>query len=419
MKISSTYNLALRSLLANKSRSFLTMLGVVIGIAAVIVVYSAGEGIKGLILGQVESFGTDIIQSEPRVPSQKTGTAKDAQSGQLMAQGVQVTSLTISDMERIDRLPNVKRSYGAVTGQVQASYGSEISKSVIYAVSAQFINVGTFKVADGRFYTDDEDRGLAQVVVLGSKVKAKLFGESEAVGKMIRLKKSKYKVVGVMEERGSSGFVSFDDFVYVPVRTMQKKILGIDHLLSITTQLYDVSQAEATAESIRLTLREAHSITDPAKDDFRVATMAELMSTLGTITSAITLLLLAIVSISLVVGGVGITNVMYVVVTERTAEIGLRKAVGARLRDILQQFLIESVLVTAIGGMIGVVLGIVLSYGISLVANNLLGLGWEFILPLRSFVVAFIFSLVCGIGFGLYPALKASRLDPIAALRSE
>lgn len=411
--------LSIKSLASNKSRSLLTVLGMVIGIGAIIVVYSAGEGVKSLILGQVESFGTDIIQSEPRVPSSKTGTAKDTQSGQAMAQGVQVTTMKIDDMAKIDKLPNVRGSYGAITGQSLVSYGSESTKSLLYGVGAYFINVGTFKLSAGRFFTDDEDRGLAQVVVLGSNVKTKLFGESEAVGKMVRMKKGKFKVVGVMEKRGGAGFISFDDFIYVPVRTMQKKVLGIDHLLSITTQITDLSKAEQTAEEIRLILREAHGITDPAKDDFRVSTMAELMSTLGTITNAITLLLLAIVSISLVVGGVGITNIMYVIVTERTAEIGLRKAVGARVQDILTQFLIESTLITMLGGAIGITFGIIVSYLISFVANNFIGLDWKFSLPLTGFMVAIIFSLACGVVFGLYPARRAARLDPITALRAE
>lgn len=419
MKVTAVVKLSLKSLIANKMRTLLTVLGMMIGIAAVIIVFSAGEGIKSLILGQVEAFGTDIIQTEPRLPSNKSTAAKDAQSGQAMAQGVQLTSLKLSDMDRINRLSNIKGSYASLTGQAVASYEAETKKAIIFGVSAYFINIGTFELSDGRFYTDDEERGLAQVVVLGSKMKESLFGESEAVGKMVRLKKDKYMVVGVMKERGSTGFISFDDFIYMPTRTMQKRVLGIDHVVSVTSQLRDVSLAEETAEEIRLLLRESHAIDDPVKDDFRVATMAELMDTLGTITGAITLLLLAIVGISLVVGGVGITNIMYVIVTERTSEIGLRKAVGATYRDVMLQFLIEAVLITLLGGVIGMVMGVLVSFAIAIVATNLLGLSWEFIMPLKGFVVATIFSLFFGIIFGVYPARKAARLDPIEALRSE
>ncbi|MEI8361202.1 MAG: ABC transporter permease [bacterium] len=411
--------LSIKSLTSNKSRSLLTVLGMVIGIGAIIVVYSAGEGVKSLILGQVEAFGSDIIQTEPRVPSSKTGSAKDSQSSQAMAQGVQVTSLNLDDLDKIDKLENIKGSYGAVTGQAQVSYGSESVRGMLYGVGANFIKIGTFKLSEGVFYTDSEDRGLLQVVVLGSNVKQKLFGDSSPIGKMVRLKKSKYKVVGVMAKRGGVGVISFDDFVYVPVRTMQKKFLGIDHLLSITSQVKNLATAESTAEDIRLILRQRHGIENAAKDDFRVSTMAELMSTLGTITNAITLLLLAIVSISLIVGGVGITNIMYVIVTERTAEIGLRKAVGAKVQDIMTQFLIESTLITMLGGLIGIIFGIGISYLIAIVARNFLGLAWKFSLPITGFVVAICFSLVCGVVFGLYPARKAARLDPIEALRTE
>lgn len=419
MDYRSTAKLSLKALLANKSRTLLTVLGMVIGIGAVIIVYSAGAGIKSLILGQVESFGTDIIQTEPRLPSGSTTQAKDTQSAQAMAQGVQIVSLKIKDMERINRLPNVVGSYGAITGQSQVSYGSEMRKAIVYGVGAHFINVGQTNLSEGRFYTEDEDKGLAQVAVLGSNIKEKLFGDSDATGKMIKLQKGKYMVVGVMEKKGSSGFISLDDFVYIPVRTMQKKVLGINHLLSITSQLRDVSKADETAEDIRQILRENHNITDTRKDDFRVATMAELMATLGTITNAITLLLLAIVSVSLVVGGVGITNIMYVIVTERTAEIGLRKAVGAKFKDIMLQFLTESVMITLLGGFIGIAGGIAVSYLIAFVANNVLSMSWKFVLPIQGFVVAIVFSLVCGVAFGLFPARKAARLDPIEALRIE
>lgn len=419
MKIGAVVKLSIKSLVANKMRTLLTVLGMVIGIAAVIIVFSAGEGIKSLILGQVEAFGTDFIQTEPRLPSSKPTAAKDAESGQAMAQGVVLTSLKLSDMDRINRLSNIKGSYASLTGQALASYESETKKAILLGVSAYFINMGNFELSEGRFFSDDEERGLAQVVVLGSKMKESLFGDSEAVGKMVRLKKDKYLVVGIMKERGSSGFISFDDFIYVPTRTMQKRILGIDYVVSITSQLRDISLAEDTAEEIRQILRENHKIENPIKDDFRVATMAELMDTLGTITGAITLLLLAIVGISLVVGGVGITNIMYVIVTERTSEIGLRKAVGATYRDVMLQFLIEAVLITLLGGAIGMIIGVLVSFGIATVASSLLGLDWEFILPVRGFVVATLFSLFFGIIFGVYPARKAARLDPIEALRSE
>ncbi|KKR19966.1 MAG: hypothetical protein UT48_C0025G0008 [Parcubacteria group bacterium GW2011_GWE2_39_37] len=404
---------------SNKVRTALTGLGIVIGISAVIIVFSAGEGIRSLVLGQVESFGSNFISIETKVPSTKSGAGGESQSGAAMAQGVQVTTLKLEDMDDINKLPNVTISYAGLQGQDQASYGSEIKKVLLFGVSATFPQIDNGEIDNGRFFTEDEDKSISQVVVLGSKIKDKLFGDADPIGKYITLHRSKYRVVGVMKPRGSSGIISLDDFVYLPVQTLQKKIMGIDHILSIVAQLKDTSLEDETAEDIKYVLRHNHDITNPDKDDFRVTTMEEIMSTLDTITGALTLLLLAIVAISLIVGGVGILNIMYVAVTERTAEIGLRKAVGAKYKDIMLQFLVESTILTLLGGISGIIIGSAISGLIAFAANNILGISWDFIIPLRAFVVAIVFSLVFGIFFGVYPARKAAKLDPIEALRSE
>ena len=419
MTIAATIKMSLKNMRSNKVRTALTGLGIVIGISAVIIVFSAGEGIRSLVLGQVESFGSNFISIETKVPSTKSGAGGESQSGAAMAQGVQVTTLKLEDMDDVNRLPNVKTSYAGLQGQDQASYGAEIKKVLLFGVSATFPQIDNGEIDSGRFFTEDEDKSLAQVVVLGSKIKDKLFSDADPIGKYITLHRSKYRVVGVMKPRGSSGIISLDDFVYLPVQTLQKKIMGIDHILSIVAQLKDTTLEDQTAEDIKYVLRHNHDITNPDKDDFRVTTMEEIMSTLDTITGALTLLLLAIVAISLIVGGVGIMNIMYVAVTERTAEIGLRKAVGAKYKDIMLQFLVESTILTLFGGISGIIIGSATSGLIALVANNILGIGWEFIIPLRAFIVAIVFSLVFGIFFGVYPARKAAKLDPIEALRSE
>ncbi len=410
--------LAVTSLRANLARTSLTTLGIVIGIATVIVVFSAGAGIQSLILGQIETFGTNIIETEVKVPTGKTGAAAASQSGVAMAQGVQITTLTLKDMDSIDKLPNIKESYAGILNQDEASYENQFHKVSLLGTNASYMDIDKSQIDYGRFFTDDEDKSLAQVVVLGSGIKEKLFGDSNPLGKKIRLHKSKFTIVGVMKPRGAAGFMNFDDYIYIPIRTLQKKIMGINHVLYIVSEVKDMSIADETADDIRAVLRENHHITDPAKDDFRVSTMTEMMNTLNTVMNAITLLLLAIVAISLVVGGVGIMNVMYVVVTERTAEIGLRKAVGAKYADIMLQFLIESVIVTVIGGVIGIFFGILFSFLISYGANSY-GLDWQFSIPLRAFVVALGFSAVFGILFGIYPARKAAKMDPIEALRNE
>lgn len=405
---------------ANKMRTALTLLGLVIGIMTVIIVFAAGEGIRGLVLGQIESFGTDTIYTEVKVPSNKTGSAGDNQSGNAQASGVQVTTLTLDDMEAFKKLPNVGLGYGAVLSQEQASYGNELRRAFVLGASADYINIDSAsKLAEGRFYTDAEDRSLANVVVLGAGMKEKLFGDSDALGQSVRLRNERFTVIGVMAGRGAVMFMNFDDYIYVPVRTLQKKLMGIDYVSYMVHKLDDANQSEATADEGRYLMRQRHNIDDPVKDDFRITTMQESLATLNTITNALTFLLLAIVAISLVVGGVGIMNVMYVAVTERTMEIGLRKAVGATSGDIMKQFLAEAVLVTLLGGIVGSLLGTGIAYLISFIANNLLGFEWRFSIPITAYIVALGFSFVFGIIFGVTPARSAAKLDPIEALRTE
>lgn len=428
MRIISTIQIALRAMRANKVRTGLTVLGMVIGIASVIIVFSAGEGINSLIVGQIESFGgSDIVETEIKVPSSKQGGGSELQSGTNLAMGVQVTTLTLDDMEDIDRLPNIKQSYAGIMGQEQVSYGNELRKALLFGVSASFIDIDQSEIDQGRFYTEAEDKSLSQVAVLGYKIKEKLFGDSDPIGKSIKIRKKKYRVIGILEERGAIMTIDFDDFVYVPIRTMQKRIMGIDHVTFTMHQVENTELIEDTQEEMRYILRENHNLPHPEgattwmgmpKDDFRVVSMTESMEIMETVTGAITLLLLAIVAISLIVGGVGILNIMYVVVSERTSEIGLRKAVGARYRDIMLQFLIEAVLITIAGGVIGVAFGAAISFLISWGASSY-GLDWEFVVPIKAFVVALGFSAFFGIVFGVYPARKAAQMDPIEALRKE
>lgn len=424
MHITSTFNTAIASMLANKVRTALTVLGIVIGIASVIIVFSAGKGIEGLVLGQIESYGTDIIATEVRLPSNKKGTAKDTESGVSMVQGIQVTTMTLDDMEDINRLSNVKAGYANIMSQDKVVYQNESKKAYIFGTNATYIDIDKSEMQAGRFFTDMEDKSLATVVVLGSKIKEELFGESDPIGKSVKFHKKKFRVIGVMKERGAIFGVDYDEFIYVPIKTLQKKILGVDYVTYMVHQLYDLSLAEDTAEEMRYILRENHDIAQPEdlsdnrKDDFRVTTMTEMMDMLSIVTDAMTWLLLAIVAISLVVGGVGIMNIMYVIVSERTSEIGLRKAVGANTSNIMWQFLIESTLITLFAGIAGIAVGVGVSYLIAKVANAQ-NFDWHFIIPLQAYITAIIFSIFFGIAFGLYPARKAAKMDPIMALRKE
>lgn len=410
--------ISLRSMVSNKSRTLLTVLGIAIGIASVIIVYSAGEGIRGLLVDQLQSFGTNIIQTEVRVPTGKKGSSGETDSAMAIASGVQVTTMTLEDVDDVKKLKNISGGYGAVLSQKKVSYGNESRKSFIFGVSADYAQIDKMEIAQGNFFSDEEDKSLVQVVVLGSKMKEKLFGDSDPIGKYITLRKSKFKVIGVAKPKGAVMSMDFDDYVYVPIRTLQKKIMGIDYLMYMVHEFVDEKAVADTAEEIKYILRENHDISDPSKDDFRVSTMEDMMQTLNTVTDAITWLLLAIVIISLIVGGVGILNVMYVIVSERTAEIGLRKAVGANYNNIMIQFLVEAVLITLVGAILGIIGGVLFSWLIS-VGANLAGFNWTFSVPLKAFVISLIFAFTCGISFGVYPAKRAASLDPIEALRKE
>lgn len=408
-----------KNLWHNKTRTLLTVLGIVIGMATVIIVYSAGEGIYSLVFNQVKAFGTDTVQTETKIPSGKSGNQGDMETASAMAAGVQVTTLTIDDMDAITRSSkNIKQAYAALMSQEQVSRAGELKRAFLYGVSASYLEVDSSKIAVGRWFTENEDKALSTVAILGSKMKDKLFGDSDPIGQSIKIRGERFTVIGVMAERGAVMTLDFDDFVYVPVRTLQKRIMGIDYVSYMMHQLKDTGIAEDTAEEIRQIVRDRHDISDPLRDDFRVTTMIEALSTIKTITGAVTLLLLAIVAISLIVGGVGIMNIMYVVVTERTAEIGLRKALGASYGQIMSQFLLESVMITAIGGVVGVLIGLGVAWLVAWGAQAY-GLDWTFSVPSIAYAVAAAFSVVFGLLFGLFPARQAAKLDPIEALRQE
>ncbi|MFA5358940.1 MAG: ABC transporter permease [Patescibacteria group bacterium] len=397
------------TLRANKGRSILTLLGIVIGITSVIMVFSAGQALQAFIDGQMDSFGSNYIQIEPRTPGKK----------QMEGVGPNVVT-TLKEKDRIDilKISNIRTAYSAVMGQEKASRESESEKLMIWGVSSEFFDIDTGEIDIGRPFSIEENASQAKVVLLGSEAKDKFFGTSDALGQSIRVANQNFTVVGVYKPRGSLSFFNMDKMLVMPVKTLQKEILGIDYLVWITAQVEDNSQSEYTASQIIDVLRNNHNITDPDRDDFEAVTQEQAKQIINTVVNGITALLLVLVAISLLVGGVGIMNIMYVSVTERTYEIGLRKAVGATPGNILTQFLLEAVTLTFTGGIVGVVLGSILSFTISLVATYL-GFNWSFDLPINGIIISCIFSIAVGLIFGLYPAKKAAALDPVEALRSE
>ncbi len=412
---------SIKALTANPVRTVLTTAGIVIGIATVILVLSAGEGFRSLIDQELAAWGTDTLFIETRVPP----TTKDRASGSSAASAdlsraastVQITSFKTSDLEAIKKLNNVEGAYGIATGQAVTSYRENVKNIIYYGVGAEMFEIDKRTLKSGRFFTQAEDAGAAQVVILGSNLADDLFGLDDPIGKLVRVGNLNFQVIGVYNVQGAlSG--GADDLLYMPLDTAQKKMLGVNYILVGVVQVGDVNIAEATAENIRQTMRSLHRITDSDKDDFVVTTQAEAMDTFNVIFGGITALLIAIAAISLVVGGVGIMNIMYVIVTERTAEIGLKKALGAKHSDILSEFLVESVLVTILGGILGIILGAALSWVLYFIAISS-GLAWIFSVPFYAILIGVGVSAVIGISFGVLPARNAAKMDPIEALRYE
>ncbi len=415
MRYREAVKIATRALRINKGRSLLTILGIVIGIAAVLVVMSAGNSIQKFIFAEMDSFGSDLVQTEIKVPSTKHASSANATA---MTQGVVITSLKLSDKEAIAKLPNIKQNYAAYIGQEILSWDSKVKSSMVMAASSEMLDIDALDIDTGRFYTKEEDDSLARVVVLGSKMKEKLFGQSDAIGQNIKIRKTNFKVIGVTKSAGGSLFFDRDQIAYIPIQTGQKLLWGIDHVTMIASQMADPSKDAETVDDITTLLRERHDITDPDKDDFAVASMDDAKDLINTVFGGVQLLLIALAGISLVVGGVGIMNIMYVSVSERTFEIGLRKALGAKYRDIMQQFLTEAVVVTFLGGLIGVIVGVILNYIVFLLASSK-GFTWELTLPISALITSLSFAVILGLIFGLFPAKKAAMLEPINALRQE
>jgi putative ABC transport system permease protein len=408
------FRLAFRNLRMNKIRTALTVLGIVIGIMSVIIVMAGGTGLKNYVMGQVDVFGTDYIQVEVKVPG-VSDTSSENISGR--GTGLAITTLKEKDAEAVAKIPNVKTWSAGNMDQELVSYGGTNKRVMIFGVNPAYVEIDRqIQPVEGAFFSEGDESGAAQVAVIGAGVKKSFFGEGDADGKSIKIKDQNYRVVGVLKERGSAGFFNFDDVVYVPFKTLNKKLLGIDYAQFITFKVKDTARMEETAVDIRETMRREHDITDPNKDDFSVMSAAEGKAMIEKVFGTINYLLLALTSISLIVGGVGIMNVMYVAVTERTREIGLRKALGATNSGVLRQFLFEAVIVTFLGGAVGILFGVVSTY---LLNNFLIRLGYmlQFSVPAKSIITAVGFSVFTGLIFGIYPAWKASQLSPIEALR--
>jgi putative ABC transport system permease protein len=399
------------SLRRNRSRSFLTILGVVIGIAAIIIVMALGQGAQELILSEVQSIGAKTIAVAPgRHPN---GLADVA--------AIFTDSLKPRDVELLEKkenVPHLAAIMPIVFGSQAASFEDNSYRPTIYGVTPLFSEIYSIFPERGESFTDDEVKNQAAVVVIGSKIKDELFGDSEAVGQKMRINNQSFRVIGLLGENGSSSFLNFDEAVIMPYTTAQRQVFCIKYYHRLVIQADEEDKVAQTVEDITATLRAAHGITDPSKDDFFVETQAQAMETVSAITDVLTLFLVAMAAISLLVGGIGIMNIMLVSVTERTKEIGLRKAIGATYREILSQFLAEAVILTVFGGLIGISVGLITSTLAAWILGQFVA-GWEPQLPLGGIALGFAVATAVGLTFGLYPACHAARLDPIEALRYE
>jgi len=413
MLFSENFKIALRALRANKMRSLLTILGIVIGVATVVALLSIGKGATASITSQIQSNGSNLLTISPG--RQQRGMAVSGQSRQ-------ASYLYYSDYQLLQR--SLSTNITAIVPSFQSSYvvkyGDQSFNVNITGVTEAYKDVHTYKVAEGRYVSDGDNKSEAFVAVLGSQTANDLFGGLSPIGKTISINAIKFEVVGVLESKGSSGFGSSDDAIFVPLDTGYDKLFGATATYndkkivnSIAISVGTTEAMDTVSAQIEFLLRRVHKLASSDQLDFNVLSQADLLSTLSSVTQTLTIFLGAIAGISLLVGGIGIMNIMLVSVTERTKEIGLRKAVGATKNQILTQFLIETMTLSLLGGIIGILLGIGIAAVFS--ATGLIAS----VVTADSIVLAFTFALLIGVFFGIYPAFRAANLHPMVALRYE
>ena len=406
MNTTNLLKIALRALANNKLRGFLTMLGIIIGVASVITMLAIGQGSKRSIQAQISEMGSNMIMIQPGA-DMRGGVRQDASA---------METLKLQDYEDIvNETRYVSATSPSVNSSGQAIYGANNAPTTVYGISPDYMEIRRYEVEDGDMFSDQDVQTAAKVCVIGKTVVDNLFpGGENPVGRVIRFQKLPFRVVGVLKSKGYNSMgMDQDDLILAPYTTIQKKILAITHLQGITCSALKEEYTDQAIDEISEILRRNHRLRETDDDDFTIRSMQELSTMLTSTTDIMTTLLAAVAGISLLVGGIGIMNIMYVSVTERTREIGLRMSIGAKGIDILAQFLIESILISVTGGLIGVLFGVGAALIVNVVAH------FPIYIQPWSVLLSFVVCTVTGVFFGWYPAKKAAQLDPIEAIRYE
>ncbi|MFH0969488.1 MAG: ABC transporter permease [Patescibacteria group bacterium] len=416
MKLLNPIKISYKNLMAAKFRSFLTMLGIIIGVGSVILIVSIGQSAQELILDQVRGVGSNLIGVLPGSSDEKGPPAS--------VMGIVITTLKYDDFQALvnpRNVPEVESGAAYITGSDIVEVNKYSKSATFVGTTASYLNVENAEISQGRFFNKDEDANLSRVAVLGSKISEELFGAgANPLNKKIKIKDQNFTIIGVFKPRGSTSFgvASQDGSVYIPLQTGQKLLLGINHLTFIRLKVKSTELIPSAIANTKITLRQQHGIKDSSNDDFSVRDQQSAVNMIKSITDVLRYFLLTIGTVSLIVGGIGIMNIMLIAVSQRIKEVGLRKAVGAKNGEIISQFLIESAVISSAGGIIGIIGGVIMAFLASLVMQKL-DYVWPFLVSPYSIAAAFFVSVFIGIIFGIYPARKASRISPMEALRYE
>ncbi|NCU28282.1 MAG: FtsX-like permease family protein [Candidatus Moranbacteria bacterium] len=410
--------LTIKDLLSRKGRSFLTILGIIIGVAGVIIIISLGAGAQSLVVGQITKLGTNLVGVLPGKGNEKGPPAA--------VFGVQIKTLSLYDLDSIkdkSNVPNATAIAPFVRSNATVIAGKESVDTTFSATSGEYPYVQRVDMEKGYFFSEDEAKAGANVIILGYDVAQALFPNGNELGQIVKIKVNDaggvpFRVIGVQAKMGTVAFQNQDDQVFIPFSVGQRQLLGIDYVQFIRIKVDKEENMSKAMEDIARVLRDNHRIKDPNNDDFDIRNLSDALKMITSITDVLRTFLGLMAGISLIVGGIGIMNIMLVTVSERTREIGLRKAIGATTRKIRDQFLLEAVVITSIGGIIGILVGIFISYIIAL-GVRFAGYDWAFVISPFAVILAVSVSVLTGIIFGLHPARKASKLDPIEALRYE